>query len=126
MPDISRGRWLDDSAGRLIRPYTISDGRTKPTREFDLMTMVGATGIAPDDYLGPDHAQVLELCRTPLTVAEVAARTRIPVTVTKVLLSDLVESGAIATRTVAGGDGWSDPNNPELLEAVLNGLRSLV
>jgi hypothetical protein len=126
MPDVSRGRWLDDSAGRLIRPYTISDGRTKPTREFGLMTMVGATGSAPEDYLGPDHTLVLELCRTPVTVAEIAARMRMPVTVTKVLLSDLVESGAITTRTVAGGEAWSDPNDSEVLEAVLNGLRNLV
>lgn len=126
MPDVTRGRWLDDSAGRLIRPYTVSDGRTRPTREFDLMTMVGAVDGMPVDYLGPDHAQVLELCRTPVTVAEIAARMRMPVTVTKVLLSDLMESGAIATRTVAGGEAWSNPDDPEVLEAVLSGLRKLL
>lgn len=126
MPDAARGRWLDDSAGRLIRPYTVSDGRTKPTREFDLMTMVGTIDAPAGDYLGPDHAQVLRLCRTPVTVAELAARMRMPVTVTKVLLADLMDSGAIATRTGAGGDAWSDPHDPELLEAVLHGLRKLV
>lgn len=126
MPETARGRWLDDSAGRLIRPYTVSDGRTKPTREFDLMTMVATVDHASGIHLGPDHVQVLRLCEKSVTVAEVAARLRLPVTVTKVLLSDLVESGALVTRTMADGQAWSDPNDPEVLEAVLNGLRNLL
>jgi hypothetical protein len=126
MPEVARGRWLDDAAGRLIRPYTVSDGRTKPTCQFDLMTMVTTVDSASGRHLGPDHVQVLKLGEQLVTVAEIAARLRLPVTVTKVLLSDLVESGAIATRIMAGGQAWSDPNDPEVLEAVLNGLRNLL
>jgi hypothetical protein len=123
MPDAPDGPLLDDAAGRLIRPYTVSDGRTKPTSHFDLMTMVVATRAVPRSALGLDHASVLELCQTPATVAEIAAQVRMPAAVIKVLLSDLVELGAVVTRAF-------DPNPPgphpvpdrHLLEAVRDGL----
>jgi len=38
------GSWLDGDAGRLVRPYTVSNGRTSPTAKLDLLSMVMATG----------------------------------------------------------------------------------
>jgi hypothetical protein len=67
------GPWLDDAAGRLVRPFTVSDGRTRPSIALDLMSQVMATGVTPLGYLGPEHGQVLDLCRGPVPVAEVAA-----------------------------------------------------
>ncbi|MEU8828106.1 DUF742 domain-containing protein [Streptomyces sp. NPDC048636] len=117
------GPWLDDAAGRLVRPYTVSDGRTRPTSHFDLLTMVMATGVRPRDLLDVDHADVLELCGTPVTVAEIAARIRLPATVIKVLLSDLLESRVVATRAFDPAPLGPGPADRELLEAVLDGLR---
>ncbi|MGH3662640.1 MAG: DUF742 domain-containing protein [Micromonosporaceae bacterium] len=116
------GPWVDEAAGRLIRPYAVSDGRTKPTAHFDLMTMVAATRSQPYNYLGPDHASVLNLCAHPVTVAEIAANVRLPAVVVKVLLSDLLESGAVTTRSFAQ-DPLENSMNLELLEAVRDGLR---
>lgn len=113
--------WLDGDAGRLIRPYTVSGGRTRPTGSFDLLTMVRATGSRPHSQLGPDHAQVLGLCGDPTSVAEISAHIRQPAQVTKVLLSDLVECGALTTRKPALLG--PDPTDRDLLEAVLHGLR---
>lgn len=113
--------WLDGDAGRLIRPYTVSGGRTRPTGSFDLLTMVRATGSRPHSQLGPDHAQVLGLCGVPTSVAEISAHIRQPAQVTKVLLSDLVECGALTTREPALLG--PDPTDRDLLEAVLHGLR---
>ncbi|GAA2424420.1 DUF742 domain-containing protein [Streptomyces macrosporus] len=121
MPEPEEALWMDDAAGRLVRPYTVSNGRTRPTAEFDLLTMVMATGVKPQTYLGPDHAQVLSLCDGPMTVAEIAAHVRLPAVVTKVLLSDLVDCGAVTTR--APMQMGADPTDRELLEAVLHGLR---
>jgi hypothetical protein len=50
--------WLDDDAGPLIRPYTISAGRTRPTVELDLLSLVVATGHTPP-ALDPEHAKAL-------------------------------------------------------------------
>ncbi|MET7936973.1 DUF742 domain-containing protein [Streptomyces sp. NPDC005322] len=123
MADAPDGPLLDEAAGRLVRPYTVSDGRTEPTCHFDLMTMVAATGTALRGTLGLDHAHVLELCRTPVTVAEIAAHTRMPATVIKVLLSDLLERGAVVIRPFSMAPGGPRPTpDLELLEALRDGL----
>jgi hypothetical protein len=74
------------------------------------------------DQLGIEHAEALRLCRTPISVAEVAARLRQPVMATKVLLSDLIESGAVITRFPTPHEYT---NTPEILEALIAGLRRL-
>jgi hypothetical protein len=114
------GPWLDDAAGRLVRPFTVSNGRTRPTAALDLLSLVMATGTAPLGYLGPEHAQALDLCRSPVPVAEVAAHLRLPAAVTKVLLSDLVGCGALTAKPPAFRH---NPTDRSLLEAVLDGLR---
>ncbi|GAU68995.1 hypothetical protein SSP35_10_00240 [Streptomyces sp. NBRC 110611] len=116
--------WYDDEAGRLVRPYTVSNGRTRPTAHFDLLTMVMATGRRPAACQGPDYAQVLGLCRGPVSVAEIAAHIRLPAVVTKVLLADLVDCGALTARAPeAVPAGPASRTDRALLEAVLNGLR---
>ena len=114
------GPWLDGAAGRLVRPYTVSNGRTRPTTSLDLMTQVMTTGTTPAGYLGPEHTQALALCGAPVPVAEVAAHLALPAAVTKVLLSDLVDCGALTTKPPAF---FPNPSDRSLLEAVLDGLR---
>ncbi|MBO0914226.1 DUF742 domain-containing protein [Streptomyces sp. NBC_01260] len=111
---------LDDAAGRLIRPYTVSGGRTRPTTVLDLLSLVMATGTVPQVHLGPEHSVALELCDGPTSVAEIAAHLRLPAVVTKVLLSDLVDCGAVTAHPPAFHDM---PTDRSLLEAVLDGLR---
>ncbi|MER8037221.1 DUF742 domain-containing protein [Streptomyces hydrogenans] len=114
------GPWLDDAAGRLIRPYTVSGGRTKPTTSLDLLSLVMATGSAPQPHMGPEHGLALRLCDGPTSVAEIAAHLRLPAVVTKVLLSDLVDCGALTARAPRF---HANPSDRSLLEAVLDGLR---
>ncbi|WP_229073254.1 DUF742 domain-containing protein [Actinoplanes sp. DH11] len=112
-------QWFDDAAGRLIRPYTVSNGRTEPTLRMELLSMVIATGRRPPGPLGPEHAQALGLCGTVTTVAEVAARLRLPAVVAKILLSDLVDWGVVDARAP---DPMAETSNPAVLETILNAL----
>ncbi|MEU9732912.1 DUF742 domain-containing protein [Streptomyces sp. NPDC048002] len=114
------GPWLDDAAGRLVRPFTVSNGRTRPTVALDLISQVMATGATPLGYLGPEHTEALDLCRAPVSVAEAAAHLKLPAAVTKVLLSDLVDCGALTTKPP---EFHHNPTDRDLLEAVLDGLR---
>ncbi|MFC5212776.1 DUF742 domain-containing protein [Streptomyces coerulescens] len=114
------GPWLDEAAGRLVRPFTVSNGRTRPTVALDLMSQVMATGATPLGYLGPEHELALDLCRAPVSVAEAAAHLKLPAAVTKVLLSDLVDCGALTTKPP---EFHHNPTDRALLEAVLDGLR---
>ncbi|MEV7955392.1 DUF742 domain-containing protein [Streptomyces sp. NPDC088141] len=114
------GPLVDDAAGRLIRPYTVSNGRTRPTTVLDLLSLVMATGTEPQTHLGPEHSVALGLCCDPTSVAEIAAHLRLPAVVTKVLVSDLVDCGAVTAHPPAFHDM---PTDRSLLEAVLDGLR---
>ncbi|HEY1823344.1 MAG TPA: DUF742 domain-containing protein [Trebonia sp.] len=112
--------WLDGDAGRLVRPYAVTNGRTAASLKLDLMSMVVATGTGSYGTLEPDHLQALGLCLRPASVAEVAARLRLPAVVTKVLLSDLADCGAVRA---APPQPVSDVSNRVLLERLLDGLQ---
>lgn len=120
--------WLDDSAGRVMRPYTASGGRTRPGTALDLLSLVTATGVRPRIPLGPEHALALRLCAgaAAVTVAEVAGQLRLPAVVVKVLLSDLMQHGALMARAprFPGRDGPLAADDQSLLRAVLDGLRT--
>ncbi|MFG2084684.1 MULTISPECIES: DUF742 domain-containing protein [unclassified Spirillospora] len=111
--------WLDEDAGPLIRPYTVTAGRTHPTVDLDLLSLVVAAGPLPP-AMDPEHGKALEVCRTPTSVAEVAAHLRLPVIVTKIVLSDLVERRAIELQTAYSA---TDPTDRALLEKLLDGLQ---
>jgi hypothetical protein len=112
--------WLDGDSGRLVRPYTVSGGRTTPTQNLDLLSMMTATGTHPTGELEADHIEILNLCRQPLPVAEIAARMRLPAVVTKILLSDLLECGAL---TAAPARPDAALGGRVLLERVRDGLQ---
>ncbi|MFC9294689.1 DUF742 domain-containing protein [Streptomyces sp. NPDC057011] len=118
--------WLDDSAGRLMRPYTASGGRTRPGFTLDLLSLVTATGVRPRVPLGAEHILALRLCAgaAAVTVAEVAGQLRLPAVVVKVLLSDLMEHGAVTAQAprFPGGGAFAAADQ-SLLQAVLDGLR---
>jgi hypothetical protein len=113
-------RWVDEAAGRLVRPYTVCNGRTRPSTPMELLSMVIATGRTPYGQLEPDHVVALSLCRSPVTVAEIAARLRLPAVVTKILLSDLVDCGAVRTGSPAP---MAETGTTAVLENILDALQ---
>ncbi|GAA2408564.1 DUF742 domain-containing protein [Streptomyces glaucosporus] len=107
----------------LVRPYVVTDGRAHPTRNtLDLVTLVTAAGGRPLDGLSPEKRRVMELCRGgALSVAEVSGHLGLATSVTKVLISDLVDSGHITVRPPVPKAQLPDAR---LLQEVLDGLRS--
>ncbi|MER6820441.1 DUF742 domain-containing protein [Streptomyces cellulosae] len=122
-PVLPDGPPTNETVGRLVRPYTVSDGRTRATSHFTLVTVVRATGAPTQGTFGLEHAQVLALCESPVSVAEVAARMQVPAAVVKVLLSDLAEGGAVVTGHAPppSADHYALPDR-DLLEAVRDAL----
>ncbi|MBG0827402.1 DUF742 domain-containing protein [Planomonospora sp. ID67723] len=115
-------RWLDQDAGPIVRPYTVTRGRTRPTGDrFDLIAMVSAVGPVPPD-LPPEHLRVLNACRRPISVAEAASATGLAVGVVRVLLSDLRDYGLLTVRMPPAA--VAAPRE-SLLRDVLAGLRAL-
>ncbi|MFJ9420012.1 DUF742 domain-containing protein [Streptomyces sp. NPDC101227] len=114
--------WTDEEE-QDVRPYAVTGGRTKPRHTMRLESLLAAGPTASAGDLGPEASQAVALCRSgPRSVAELAAVLRQPVQVTRVVLSDLIDSGALR---LAISDTSSNPHDPQLLEALLARLERL-
>jgi hypothetical protein len=117
-------RWLDADAGPVVRPYALTQGRTRHAGEsFDLVaTVVAARAIADPALLAPEHISVLRLARTPTTVADIASDVDLPLGVVRIILADLRELGLVAIGTPVV---MAERIDKHTLREVLNGLRGL-
>jgi DNA-directed RNA polymerase specialized sigma24 family protein len=77
-------------------------------------------GVAALDTLAFEQRDIVTLCRTTYSIAEVSARVGLPYGVVRVLVSDLLTSGHIQLHGAVDEDGPSD----EILEKVLDALQS--
>ena len=119
------GSVLEEGGAGMVRPYFRTHGRTRPTRDLPIETLVSITqrGRAVVRGSTTEETEICALLRTSQSVAEVAARRRIPLGVARVLLSDLADRGIVAVHTARKGSG----NRPslELMERILHGLSRL-
>ena len=121
-------RWTYEEAGPVARPYTVTGGRTRSrgTRYFDLVDM-GVRSMRsadPESISSPERAQILDLCRVPVSVAEVAALVGLPLGVVRVLLGDLLYENLIEVMESAPRGGVVTDQN--LLGRVLERLRAML
>ncbi|MGW1064992.1 DUF742 domain-containing protein [Streptomyces aureus] len=107
-----------------MRSYVVTGGRSRPSRDtLDLVTLLIAAEGPPLTGLGPEERRLTELCRPgALSLAEAAGRLGLPVSVTRVLVADLIESGHLVTRGPIPSAG--PPSDPHVLQEVLDGLRA--
>ncbi|HWC83167.1 MAG TPA: DUF742 domain-containing protein [Pseudonocardiaceae bacterium] len=94
--------------------------------ELAVEALVQATtegGAVPYHSANPG-SMVIELCRQPRSVAEVAALMAVPLGVARVLIGDLIEAGYVDVRSTLSENATWDQRH-ELLERVLGGLRKL-
>jgi hypothetical protein len=113
--------WLDDEAGPLVRSFALTGGRARPGASLALMTYVVAAPSAVQRstfHLQPEHRAILARARDPVSVAEMAAHLGLAIGVVRVLLADLLDTGAIST--VEPGS----PPDDDVLQAVIHGLRN--
>lgn len=117
--------WTDEAAGRIVRPFAVAGGRTRPGRfDLNLITLVVSIGHAGRHRHEPEAAEIMRCCAQPVSVAEVAAIVDLPLGVVKVLLSDLIERGDLIYRMPVN-NVHGRPDDPALLQAVLDGIRRL-
>ncbi|WP_434441538.1 DUF742 domain-containing protein [Lentzea sp. E54] len=102
----------------LIRPYARTGGRTTARHDLRLETLL-STDEERLYHATNDQAAMMRLCLQPRSVAEISALMKIPLGVTRVLLSDLITLNLVAVH-----EPGAQPNMA-LLERVLSGLRRL-
>ena len=119
-------RWLDAEAGPVVRPYALTQGRTRHAGEaFDLVATVLATHarITLPAGLGPEHFSVLQLAQAPTTVVDIASDVNLPLGVVRILLADLREFGLVTIQAPVPMKTRQVDRNT--LREVLHGLRGL-
>lgn len=114
----------DDQARSLVRPYAVTRGRTKPSYQLQIETMVSAARYDARDLsvLSPECQSILGYCQDWRSVAEISAVLRLPLGVARVLIGDMAVDGLLRVHQADHGHGRPDLS---LLERVLSGLRKL-
>ena len=111
--------------GRLVRPYYMTGGRTRPAHddlEWETLVSTTALGETSPKVGGVERRAIVSLCRDLLSIAEVSARLDLPLGVARVLVGDMADQGFLILYRPS-----SDAGRPDLalLQRVLYGLHQL-
>jgi hypothetical protein len=110
----------------LVRPYTLTAGRTSASVALPLEAPIEANESAKNHRWLPNDVRgdIVKLCATRPSVAELAARLNVPLGVARVLVGDLVRSGDLRVLATLD-DSSSVEERRELIGRTLRGLRTL-
>jgi hypothetical protein len=115
----------DHLGPRIVPVYALTRGRTRSVGEDlpweALVTTTGA-GIAALSRLRFEQARIVDFCRHPVSIAEVASAVGVPVGVARVLVSDLKSEGLLVIHLPT--TGVNGRPGPEVLQRLLAGLRA--
>lgn len=115
--------------GRIVRPYTMTGGRTATEAPIALEALVAATpeGMRMRHRFKWEAAEIITRSRRETAVIELAALLEVPIGVIRVLADDLRSQGAVTITeppselvTATDGEVYTD-----LLHKVLDGIKSL-
>ncbi len=103
----------------LVRPFVMTGGRVHASDQLRVETMVQTAPNDPGDAAF-EAGRILELCREPHSVAEIAAALDVPLGVARVLVGDLVQADRLIVH-------HNDPVDIELsvLTRMIERVRSL-
>jgi hypothetical protein len=118
-----------DAAGQAsLRPFVLTSGRVDAVdREIGVETQVtlrppDAAGVrTPLTSLSPEMRAIVMLCSEPVSVAEISARLRLHLGVTKILVADMRAAGHLDVHVA----DTSSPLSPETILRVMRGLRAI-
>lgn len=114
----------DDDApevdGSTFRPYLLTGGRTRSGgTDLPIEALIVAAPQVTTRGLSPEHVHILAVCRSPISVAEIAVALAVPIGVARVLVSDLAASRHIEVcDTVTRAE-------LELVRRLIAGVRSI-
>lgn len=114
---------MSDVQGRFVRPYAITGGRTTtdgPVIELESQIVATDRGRANQGRYRWEAGEIIGICASPTALIEISAKLELPVGVARVVVSDLLREGAVEMLIEE-----EPPTYSELLEKVLDGIRSL-
>jgi Protein of unknown function (DUF742) len=112
----------DEDPDRL---YTVTRGRSRAgSARLDLVTLVVSVA-EPKPGTQSEYARILRICHYPTAVVELSAELGLPVSVVKILVSDLLAEGQISLRHPSSGRASTPLPDAAFLKKVLVGLHNL-
>jgi hypothetical protein len=104
-----------------LRPFVITSGRVDgPDPNIGVETQVTIHPGAIPTRLSPEKRAIVGLCVEPLSVAEISARLRLHLGVTRILVGDLRAAGQLDVHVLE--NNFPDP---ETIMRVIRGLRAI-
>jgi hypothetical protein len=121
-----RELWPASREAHLVRPYTLTSGRTGTDVDLPLEAPIQTLQAGLTHRWPPNDARgrIIQLCVNSPSVAEISARLDLPVGVARVLVGDLVLSGYLRVHRTLTERSTRDERH-ELIGRTLRGLRAL-
>ena len=115
----------EDEPG-LVRPYTLTAGRTDSRINLPLEASIETLDTSRDPQWPQTdvRAQIVKLCVSSPSVAEIAAHLSLPLGVARVLIGDLMVQGYLHMHHTLG-DSTTYDERRELIGRTFRGLRAL-
>lgn len=116
-----------DDSWRVVPVYALTRGRTRSVGEqMPIEAMVTANELADrhNAALQVEYREILDLVSGPVSIIEISATLEVPAGVARVLVNDLTSAGYLTVHLPPPTAPNGRPN-AELLERLLDGLRSL-
>jgi len=117
------------TGGRMVRPYTMTGGRTGaglPLIALEALVAVTPAGMRMRSRFRWEAAEIVAQTRSETAIVELAALLAVPVGVVRVLVADLQEQGAVnVTDPALEPFADDDAAFTDLLHKVLDGLNAL-
>jgi hypothetical protein len=113
----------DDPAevdGSAFRPWLLTGGRTRSIGT-DLAIealVITRDGVDPRS-LDAEQSHILDLCRLPIAIAEIAVKLSVPIGVVRVLVSDLAATNHVEVCATAMADDVA------LVRRLIAGVRAI-
>jgi Protein of unknown function (DUF742) len=119
-------RSLPAREASLVRPYTLTAGRTDTSVDLPLEAPVQTLRGALAHKWPPNDVKdkIIQLCIKSPSVAEISARLDLPLGVARVLVGDLVMSGYLRVHRTLTERSTRDERH-ELIGRTLRGLKAL-
>jgi hypothetical protein len=110
----------------LVRPYTLTAGRTGTDVDLPLEAPVQTlqAGLVHQWPADDVRGKIIALCVSTLSVAEISARLDLPVGVARVLIGDLATSDYLRVHRTLTDRSTGDERH-ELIGRTLRGLKAL-
>lgn len=107
------------------RLYTVTGGRSRADEnDMDLVTLI-VSECDPVPGMQSEHARILRMCHRPTSVVEISSELELPLSVVRILLCDLLDTGRVTARHPPPAPAKATLPDREILKQVLVGLQNL-